>query len=43
MAKGEYDKVAGEDERVAREQRRAVGEQIDETVFSVGAKRRRLS
>ena len=43
MAEGEYEGAVREDKRVAREQRRAVGEPIDKTVVSAGAKRRRLS
>ena len=43
VVEGEYEGVVREDGRVAREPRRAVGEPIDETVVSVGVKRRRLS
>lgn len=43
MAEGEHEGAAREDGRAGREQKRAVGEPVDETVVSVGVKRRRLS
>ena len=43
VAEGEHEGAAREDGRAAREQRGAVGEPVDETVVSAGAKRRRLS
>ena len=43
MAEGEPEGASREDVRAAREQRGAVGEPVEETVVSVGAKRRRLS